>query len=118
MELTLRRKDTKEPVAHLRVAGERRARQVFDKYADSELEIVEGHLEFAPKPVTLDPARAQRDRLLRRFAWTVEAHSPLTKANQAEWMQYLKALHKITVGVESSDQVIWPEAPAGFEYGD
>ena len=59
--------------------------------------------------------RATRNKLLEQHSWTVALHSPLTKACQAEFMSYLKALHRITARYSSIEEVVWPDMPA-YEY--
>lgn len=64
------------------------------------------------KPL-LHELRNARNEMLDNFRWTVMPDSPLTEANKAEWLQWLKDLQGILVGItpETTDTVVWPTKP-------
>jgi hypothetical protein len=67
----------------------------------------------APKPL-LHELRNARNEMLDNFRWTVMPDSPLTEGNKAEWLQWLKDLQGILVGItsETTDTVVWPTKPS------
>lgn len=73
-------------------------------------------LEFT-RPLTRNTVRQKRNQLLAKYQWTVGADSPLTKQNQAEWLGYLKSLHRITKDLGNPANAVWPTEP-GLEYDD
>lgn len=67
-------------------------------------------LDFA-RPVTINTVRQRRNKLLAKYQWTVGPDSPLTKKNQADWLLYLKALHRVTKDLDDPAAVEWPVEP-------
>lgn len=55
--------------------------------------------------------RAQRNAKLAAAFWTVQVGSPLTEACQAEWADYIRALHRLTVDYPGPADVVWPAEP-------
>lgn len=62
-----------------------------------------------------EDAKAQRNQLLNKYAWTVSPASPLSEACQAAFLEYLKELNALTVTYDRPSKVIWPEVPV-LEY--
>lgn len=64
-----------------------------------------------PENPVYDDAAAQnwtlRNRLVNTSLWAVSRGSPLTEENQAEWEDYISALHSVDV-----HNPVWPEQPA------
>lgn len=50
--------------------------------------------------------RARRLALQQQWAWTVAADSPLSTACQAEWLTWLKSLHRWTIDFARPDDVV------------
>ena len=63
------------------------------------------------RPVTINTVRQKRNKLLSCYQWTVGPDSPLTKQNQAAWLHYLKALHRVTKDLGDPLGVVWPVEP-------
>lgn len=54
--------------------------------------------------------KAERNIVLDGFRWTIMPDSPLTAENQAEWVAWMRALHRMTVDFQPSDWS-WPARP-------
>lgn len=74
-------------------------------------EFVTGDEKPFIRPVTRNIVRQKRNKLLSRYQWTVGPASPLTKQNQADWLVYLKALHRVTKDLDDPAAVEWPVEP-------
>lgn len=61
--------------------------------------------------------KSRRSTLLDRNRWTIMPDSPLTQQNQAQWMIYLKNLHRLTLDNVDPKNVTWPEPPS-LEYSN
>lgn len=59
----------------------------------------------------MDAVKAKRNAKLSEFEWTISAASPLSPANRAEWLLYLRDLHKVTKDLDDPDLVVWPTEP-------
>lgn len=62
-----------------------------------------------------EQARAERNRLLDTWRWTLLPDSPLSDPCKLQFRRYLAKLHRITVDHQWPSQVIWPALPA-LEY--
>lgn len=67
--------------------------------------------ELEPLEFRWNKVRQQRNHKLDSFRWTVMPDSPLTEANKAEWLAYLKALQALTKDLVDPDEVVWPQQP-------
>lgn len=56
--------------------------------------------------------KAERNRLLDQWRWTFMPDSPLSVANQAEWLAYSQALQAMTRDHETVTTWTWPVPPA------
>lgn len=58
--------------------------------------------------------RGRRNVELEKWAWTVRPDSPLSAECQAEFMAWLKRLHRLTVDVKEKDvlEFVFPDPPA------
>lgn len=59
----------------------------------------------------MNVVRARRNAKLAEFEWTIGQASPLSPANRAEWLQYLRDLHKVTKDLDDPDLAVWPIEP-------
>jgi hypothetical protein len=131
LELTVYDPATGEIRAHLAVPSVDEATHMLEQ----GFALAEGHFEAQDYFINPDTGRAnkhksdatrpkvpiarrwaevrnRRNRLLDANRWTVMPDSPVTAANQTEWLGYLKRLQAITVGVGDPADVVWPEQPA------
>lgn len=115
MDVSVRERATGWVVARKRGTPEA-IKRFAAKYDKSVYAVEEGYQPLHKPPLDMNSVKAQREQLIRRYEWTVAPHSPLTAASQREWMNYLKALHKVTKNVTDPRQVVWPVAPEGFDY--
>ena len=69
------------------------------------------HMPDVRREALLAHLRAERNRLLDLHRWTVTPDSPLSDENRAQWSDYLRALHRITVDFPDGENVSWPEPP-------
>ena len=72
------------------------------------LTAVKGHL---PLTKWEQPGELQikRNAELESTAWTIREDSPLSESCKQAWLEYRRALHRVTIGDP------WPDRP-GFEY--
>lgn len=69
-------------------------------------------MQLIQRPVvgpTISELRERRNRLLDSHRWTIAPDSPLTPKCQAEWLVWLKKMHKVLV--DQTDETLWPERP-------
>ena len=55
--------------------------------------------------------KAERNALLEKWAWTIRMESPLSEACQANFLQYLRALNRLTVNFSKPCEVVFPALP-------
>jgi hypothetical protein len=78
-------------------------------------EEVEAHL--APKPLTADDIRAERDRLIESVRWRIERHSDELALGREPTepleplLQYVQALRDVPQQAGFPTDIIWPETP-------
>lgn len=56
-------------------------------------------------------ARQRRNRLLEEWRWTVTPDSPLNASSRDAFMNYLRALHRLTIDFDRPSAVVWPDPP-------
>lgn len=117
MKFTLFNEELKQNVALVEVKSEAELAQWT---ASGKLRAIAGWLNLN---TALDDAemqqalaKGQRNKLLEQYSWTVLPHSPLTPANQRQWLTYLKSLHKVLLQ-PAAQKINWPKQPK-LEYAD
>jgi hypothetical protein len=71
-----------------------------------------------PPPLPLlNELQTKRNSLLDNYRWTIMPDSPLSETNKEAWLNWLKSLQALLIGVtpETTDSVVWPEKPP-YEY--
>lgn len=70
-------------------------------------------LSLAPVPIEelWEDVRARRNQLLDKHSWSIREDSPLSLACKAEFLIYLRLLHRITLDYEEPALVQWPAVP-------
>lgn len=68
----------------------------------------------APRAPLLHELRQERNEMLDAWRWTVMPDSPLSPANQAEWLDWLRAMQAALrdVSAEQTAGFAWPPRPA------
>lgn len=68
---------------------------------------------LTPRKPLIHELRNKRNDLLNDYRWTIMPDSPLTEANKADWLEYLRALQALLVNTtpDTTDQVVWPTKP-------
>ncbi|MCD1591818.1 phage tail assembly chaperone [Qipengyuania citrea] len=61
--------------------------------------------------------RAERNQRIAAAQWAVLPGSPLSTECQAAFLEYIKALHRLTIDFDAPASVVWPDEPA-LDFGE
>lgn len=105
--------------------------KIGKKWRCGHCKMAEDRAETVARELAADPAqmgwdselgngvKAERNRLLDQWAWTIRADSPLTADCQAGFLTFLKALNRITSRYAKPHDVVLPTPPEViFELND
>jgi hypothetical protein len=127
IKATVIRRSDGEPVAHVNAQDPADLQRyetdeftLFDGIVDPETHIVNmttmrKNKRIGKRPVPIEAvknmAKRRRDTLLKESEWTVLRDSPLTEANQLNWLEYRHNLHLLFAEDPDPLAVVWPEQP-------